>query len=92
MIYVLAGVSIVLAAAQVLTVRWALAAIENTTILAAQERDALHAAHIRQLSEFANRIQIPDRAAHISISDMAPPTEFPINPEIEEELELIGES
>lgn len=81
-----------LALANVFTIRWAFAAIGNTIVLAAQERDALTAAHIAQLSEFANRIQVPERAAHNSVSVLAPESEPTIHPEIEEELELIGES
>lgn len=92
MIYALLAVIATLAVTQVLVIRWALASCENVSIIASQERDNLSTFHAQQLSEFANRIQAPDRAAHISISEMAPPTEFPVNPEIEEELELIGEA
>lgn len=91
MLYGLLAVSLTLAAALVLTVRWALSAVENTVLLAVQERDALNALHAEQLSEFANRIQIPDRAAHMSISTLAPDSEPFVNPEIEEELSIVGE-
>lgn len=92
MLYGLLAVSLGLAGGLVLTVRWAFASIENTIVLAAQERDALSALHAAQLSEFANRIVLPDRAAHNSISDLAGDSEPAVNPEIEEELELIGEA
>lgn len=92
MFYGLLGLCFGLTGALALTVRWAFGQIENTQILAANERDALHAAHIAQLSEFANRIQIPERQAHISASTLAPPSEPSLNPELEEELELIGKT
>lgn len=92
MLYGLLAISLGLAAALVLTVRWAFGAIADNQLLAAQERDALTAAHIAQLSEFANRIQIPDRAAHNSISWLAPESEPSVHPDLEEEHELIGEA
>jgi hypothetical protein len=89
--YGLLAVAGVLAITNVLTIRWAFAQIGETQVIAAHERDALAAAHIAQLSEFANRIQQPYRASHVSISEQAPESDPFVNPEIEEELELIGE-
>lgn len=65
-------------------------AIVESQHLAAQERDALSAYHASQVAELCNRIQQPERASHISISDTAPPQEPRIDPDLEEELSILG--
>lgn len=86
---ILCGVLVLVTA---VTVRWAFTTVENTNLLAAQERDALTAAHIAQLSEFANRIQQPYRASHVSISESAPPSEPTVHPDLEAEEVILEQT
>lgn len=66
-------------------------ALVDSQTIAAQERDALSAYHASQTAELCNRIQQPERASHISISESAPPQEPRIDPDLEEELSILGE-
>lgn len=54
-----------------------------------QETDAYHAA---QVAELCNRIQLPERTAHVSISESAPPPEPYIDPDLAEEMSILGEN
>lgn len=65
-------------------------ALVEAQALAAQERDALSAYHASQVAELCNRIQQPERASHISISESAPPQEPRLDPDLEEELSILG--
>lgn len=66
-------------------------ALVEAQALAAQERDALSAYHASQIAELCNRIQQPERASHVSISESAPPQEPRIDPDLAEELSILGE-
>lgn len=90
MTYALIGLAGVLAVANALTIRWSLTTLENAQAFSAQERDALTALHAQQLSEFANRIQVPERAANLSVSEQAPDPEPYVAPDYEYEREALN--
>lgn len=92
MFYALVGIIVLLILAVAVIARSAFNTVTQINLLSAQEREVLTAIHTDQLSEFANRIQQPDRAAHMSISDLAPMGSPTIHPDIEEEADLIGEA
>lgn len=52
-----------------------------------RENDACHAA---QVSELCNRIQLPERTAHVSVSESSPPSQPYVHPDVEEELSALG--
>lgn len=82
---------VALAFAALVAVAWrGYATLEGAISLAAQERDALSALHAGQLAELCNRIQLPERAAHVSISNSAEPTPEVPPPDIEFEREALS--
>lgn len=64
--------------------------VEHLTMVAAQERRETADAHEAQVAELCNRIQVPERAANVSVSNSSPPQEPYVDPDLEEEMRILG--
>lgn len=58
-------------------------ALVRVFYLASVERENLASDHAQQVEHLCNRIQLPDRTAHTSISNAAPDRDPAVSPEIE---------